>query len=701
MLISHELSNTIAQSDTDHSDSDSSTDLNNPVRAIRPHSLFQYEDTFQGRTQSTGRHSSAQRYFGRQDRLDTTQTDISTRSGMRNSRDADESIRLVDYQRAVDDGVSDHTNNGSYRGRGSRESGLQPGSSGDDAPLLPHDSTGRNSLKGHRRGFWPRLGAWFSSHSSRLSSQRYRSTSKPYTDVSEDHDPTATRTISVGHAQITKYPANVVSNAKYTPWTFLPVTLYNEFSFFLNLYFLLVALSQIIPALRIGYLSTYIAPLVFVLSITLGKEAMDDLGRRRRDAEANGEGYTVLMPRREKSGRKSRIRRLRSTQRETVLLQEHARDDTGTMQKKRLLEAGMEDPGGGPNARFKQARPFCEVVRKSRDLMVGDIVKLRKGQRVPADVVILGSYANEVSGASPASAHEPAAVGTEVPDLLEATESTENQGDANATAPVDSNSALEDDSHSAGTGLAGETFIRTDQLDGETDWKLRLASPLTQALAVNDLTKVEIVAGKPERSISRFIGTIQISNAPDHDVEQDISALHGDSGSMNSTKTGNPRAMSAPLTVDNTAWANTVIASNSITLAAVIYTGPQTRQAMSTSQSRSKTGLLEYEINSLTKILCLLTLSLSVILVVLERIESTENRKWYITVMRFLILFSTIIPISLRVNLDMGKSVYSWFIEKDEGIKGAIVRTSTIPEELGRIEYLLSDKTGTLTQNGI
>ncbi|KIX10479.1 uncharacterized protein Z518_01562 [Rhinocladiella mackenziei CBS 650.93] len=419
------------------------------------------------------------------------------------------------------------------------------------------------------------------------------------------------REIHVGQSQKKRFPTNVVSNAKYTAWSFLPRTLYNEFSFFLNIYFLLVALSQIIPYLRIGYMSTYIVPLACVLTITIGKEAVDDIARRRRDAEANSEPFTVLS-----------------------------------------------FPDSARNS-------VVEVRKRSRDIKVGDVLKLEKNQRFPADVVILRSRLSELLG-----------------------ELTTNEAGDASTAPS--------------AQATGETFIRTDQLDGETDWKLRLPSPLSQSLSLGDFRRLRITAGAPDKKVNEFVGTLELlsgqSSAYDpHVVEEDPAEDIPDSGHLSRSTPSRPN--SVPLTIDNTAWANTVLASSTTTYCAVIYTGRQTRSALSTSPSRSKTGLLELEINNLTKILCIMTLTLSIILVALEGFEPSNKKPWYVAIMIYLILFSTIIPISLRVNLDLGKTVYAYFIERDKGIPETVVRTSTIPEDLGRIEYLLSDKTGTLTQN--
>ncbi|KAI4919319.1 hypothetical protein J4E85_009580 [Alternaria conjuncta] len=542
-----------------------------------------------------------------------------------------------------------------------RDSAGSYGQSGDDdSPLLPEQHTPRRRRQPPPSAL-SRLGS-----NMRLPSFLSRQNNAPIqlgddageSDADEEHDPTTQRTISVGQLQTSRFPANAVSNAKYTPWSFLPRTLYNEFSFFINMYFLLVALSQVIPVLRIGYLSTYIAPLAFVLTITLSKEAMDDIARRRRDAEANSEGYTVLKF--EENSLGNGVAPGKNSQRKKRLRKQPK--DEGRL-------ADIDDEEQRLSGKGLATCTYWEVVKPSRSLRVGDVVKLGKDQRVPADMVLLKSYSSE--NAAP------------IEDDTKAQSSSAaliDGMDTGDTAKVDSATA---------SGTSGEAFIRTDQLDGETDWKLRLTSPLTQNLDIGEYTRLRVVAGKPDKKVNEFYGTVELPpktqrHYDPHDNEETTSPTE---------------VQSAPLNIDNTIWANTVVASSCSLLAVVVYTGPQTRQALSTSPSRSKTGLLELEINSLTKWLCIFTLSLSFILVALARFQVIEGRQWWASMLRFLILFSTIVPVGLRVNLDMGKSVYAWFIQHDESIKGTIVRTSTIPEDLGRIEYLLSDKTGTLTQN--
>ncbi|KAF8170774.1 protein transporter [Pholiota molesta] len=378
-----------------------------------------------------------------------------------------------------------------------------------------------------------------------------------------------------------RFPPNTIKNQKYNAFTFLPIVFYEQFKFFFNLYFLLVALSQFIPALRIGFIVTYVAPLAFVLCVTIGKEAYDDYQRYLRDREANSQRYLVLTPPQTSPSHQDT---------EQAYLNTHA------------------------NTR---AVP-------SSSLRVGDLVLLEKNQRVPADLILL--HTSEASGTC---------------------------------------------------------FIRTDQLDGETDWKLRVAVPETQKMDQGDLVHLdaEIYADPPIKDIHTFIGTFTMNKPV-----------------MNSSDSSVPMQplppSVSPLTVENVLWSNTVLAAGSA-IGFVIYTGAETRAVMNTSHPETKVGLLDLEINRLAKILCAVTFALSVVLVALNGFRG----QWYIYIFRFLILFSSIIPISLRVNLDMGKTVYAHQIENDHQIPNTIVRTSTLPEELGRITYLLTDKTGTLTQN--
>ncbi|XP_054711581.1 probable phospholipid-transporting ATPase IIB isoform X3 [Uloborus diversus] len=358
------------------------------------------------------------------------------------------------------------------------------------------------------------------------------------------------RTVFLGRTNNESFPPNIIKNQKYNFFTFIPLVLFHQFKFFLNLYFLVMALSQFIKDVRVGFLYTYWGPLGFVLTVTLIREAIDDFRRYMRDREVNYRKY------------------------------------------RKLTSKGV-------------------VQIPSANIKVSDLIIVDKDQRVPADMVFLST-----------------------------------------------------------TEKNGSCFIRSDQLDGETDWKLRDAVPTTQRLSSTEelfLMDASVYAEEPKKSIHSFVGKFTR-----HD---------GDGAEVS-------------LGIENTLWANTVIASGTA-IGIVIYTGAETRSVMNNSEPRSKVGITDLELNQQTKVLFAAVIGLALVMMGLKGFHGL----WYRYLFRFILLFSYIIPISLRVNLDMGKMVYSWIIQKDQEIPETVVRSTTIPEELGRLTFLLSDKTGTLTRN--
>lgn len=150
-----------------------------------------------------------------------------------------------------------------------------------------------------------------------------------------------------------------------------------------------------------GYIVTYVAPLAFVLAVTMGKEAYDDYCRYLRDKEANSTQYAVL-------------------------------------QRTASSSHGHEPDASKPLMSGSYSRSGTRSVPSS-SLKVGDLVLLEKNQRVPADMVLLHTSEEE-----------------------------------------------------------GTCFIRTDQLDGETDWKLKVAVGETHKLGAEAVSAVEgSLYGKP------------------------------------------------------------------------------------------------------------------------------------------------------------------------------------------------------------
>ena len=243
----------------------------------------------------------------------------------------------------------------------------------------------------------------------------------------------------------------------------------------------------------------------------------------------------------------------------------------------------------------------------------------------------------------------------------------------------------------------GLCYIETANLDGETNLKIKQAIPETANLvSPGELSRLSgrVRSEQPNSSLYTYEATLTMSAG----------------GGEKELPLAPDQLLLRGATLRNTPWIHGI----------VVFTGHETklmRNATATPIKRTQVErLVNYQILMLVAILVALSIISSIGDLIIRSTASSKLAYLYIAdthaakqffsdIFTYWVLYSNLVPISLFVTIEIVKYYQAFLINSDLDIyydqtdTPAVCRTSSLVEELGQIEYIFSDKTGTLTCN--